>query len=484
VPPSETRAVPLLRRLPLVGLLAGIALAELLLNRVFARLMRYEPLQPRSAAVRLLDGTARFSYELLSVLGTVLLAAALLRIALSPLYRFGARVAFPLVGVVAVALATLSVLVVLPPALLFHLHLSFFFLCLLVLLAVGFSPVEARVKVATVLLVVAYLLRLLPSAIERFVVVPSVLGHSDVEQAMLILASVAALLLVPPRSRSHWAAPVSWVLICGAALLMRLDWETARRVAAHAFALDLPLSPWGQATHLLALGFVSNAVLRLVERPGTDRLRGYGLALIALGGLQTYPPYLSLAVLGLLCLADSSLRPDGRALPREAFEPIVRAGAAAVSSAQVSVTGRAGWETVRFHSPATAPVRVEVQLQRRAGVVRAVDVMVGPPDAAPRDPALTVERKEARGLGPRAAGATVLTDDPTFDRAFVVRDRRSLGARLLDEATRARMLEHVAGWLAVWPEGALRYRATGLGGDTQALAALLTFLVELAARAA
>ena len=124
-------------------------------------------------------------------------------------------------------------------------------------------------------------------------------------------------------------------------------------------------------------------------------------------------------------------------MTREAFENILRRGAAAVGAPQVILSGAAGYETVRLHSPPTAGMPVALSLSRHGGLISGVDVVVG--ESLPRDPPFTLERRDAGRLGPRADGPAIDTGDADFDHAFATRDRRGLNAALLDDATRARL---------------------------------------------
>src|SRR6185503_19406248 len=94
-------------------------------------------------------------------------------------------------------------------------------------------------------------------------------------------------------------------------------------------------------------------------------------------------------------------------------------------------------------------------LRRRAGTIDDLEVTLG--EVTPRDPLLTIERCGAGKLGPRGEGDLVEIGDPTFDRQLQVRDRRDVGDRLLDDATRAQLLALCHGWLGLWPKVAVRY---------------------------
>ncbi len=472
-------------RLPLISILAAVAFVELLLNRLFVRLLHLEPMALSSRALRVLDSASLFIFELVSVLSVLILLAALVRIsAYGRHYRAGARLAFPLIGGVTVALTVLGIVVRLPPPLVFHLHLSFLFLALLVVLTIASSPADWRQKLGALFVLAAFALRLAPAMAQRYSTLPHSTDPATLEllNACFFAAVAAASLCMLPRGGSRLASLVTSLAVCGAALLMRRDWDYADRVATYGFDIELPVTLWGQALVLLALGFALNTMVRLLSTPGAMRLRGWGLVLMGLGGLQLSLPYqVALAALGLLCLAEAAVRPDARALSREAFELVVRNAAAAVGAPRVVLTGSEGSEVVRLHAAAREdrPFALAVALRRRAGGIDDLEVIVG--EVPPREPPFTVERRGAGRLGPRGEGDVVEVGDPAFDAAFVLRDRRDIGARLLDDATRARLQELAHGWLGVWPHAGVRYHARELTAET--LPQLLALLADLARRA-
>jgi hypothetical protein len=431
-------------RLSLVALLTAVTFVELVLNRIVARLIHLEFLQPRSALTHVVDDVGLFAFELASVLAVLVLGAALIRVVLyGGEFRAGARLSFPLVGAVFLALAAIGVVLKLPHAMQFHLQLSFIFLALLMTLATVASHAQPAIKLGAVLLMAAVAMRIGPQLAARLGVLPSLTAAQTeaMSDAMLASTGAAALCFLPRRpGGAKLASLVTWPLVCVVAIIIRRDWETAARVAAYGWGIELPIATWGQ---LLCLAV--------------------------------------LAATTLLCIAESAVRVEGRPLERAAFEQIVKAGAAAVGSPSVTMTGAAGYEIARLHSPpGGAPV--SVTLQRRAGVVSDVEVTVG--ETPPRDPPFTVARRSAGGLGPSGAGARVETEDVVFDRVFEVHDLRGAGAPLLDDATRARMAELVSGWLGVWPQRGLRYRAAELPAGDQSLPSLIAFLRELQARTA
>jgi hypothetical protein len=466
---------------PVVAILAAFAFLDLVCNRVVGKLLHFDFLQPRSPLTRAIDLTGLFAYELTAVLAVLTLLAGLARIVVAGAeFRIGARVSFPLVGAVFIALASLGVLGLrLPGALVFHLHLSFLFLSLLLMLAVLASHADAGVKLGATLLVLAIALRVVPQAALRMRAIGPLLPvHVEaIADGMLATIGVAGLCLLPRRGSALLAHVITWPVVAAAVLLIWRDWDTAARVAAYGFGIELPLTTWGQVLVIGALASGLFATVRLLSVPGVHRLRGWGFALLMLSGLELAAPHqLALAALGLLCIAESAVRLDGASLSREQFEQLVRRAAASLGAREVTLVGEHGWEVARVTA---GEARTHVRIDRRAGAIVNVEATVG--EAVPRDPPFVVERRGAGARGPHSSGARVATEDTAFDREFDVYDARGAGAALLDDATRARMLALVHGWLGVWPQRGVRYRATAVS-DENDFVALLTLLRELADR--
>lgn len=477
-------AVSLARRAPLVAVLAAVGFVELVFNRILSRLIHVEFLQPRSSLTRVVDGIGLFTFHLVGVLAVLTLLAGLVRVATGPEFRPGARASLPLIGSVFTALAGLGTLFRLTPSLSFHLQLSFFFLGLLLVLATLASHATKKIKVGTLLLFAVAAARLLPQALSKLAHAPTLTALGIELFNNVTMAGIAAgtLLFVPRRARSYLSPALTFVVVVAAALFIRKDWETAARVAAYGFGVDLSLTPWGQLLCLAALAGATFATLTLLRSQGTARLRGYGLLLLAAGGLHMELPYeLVLVALGFFCLAASAVRTDGQPISREAFDGVVKHAAAALGAPKVTVTGEPGFEVARVHAPAGG-TSVEVVVARRSEVISDVEISVG--DTPPREPSFAIERHEARGLGPHPAGARVQTEDPEFDATFAVHDKRGAGAAVLDEDMRRRMLALVRGWLGVWPQRGVRYRATELAAGDDALPELIALVRELAQRTA
>src|ERR1700753_4047228 len=106
VPASDSRAATW-ARFPLVALLAVVAGAELLVNRVAGHLVEIDPLMTRTLGRRIFVDARIFIYELTAILSVMILGSALARITASKLYRVGARVSFTMIGFVCVILTSL-----------------------------------------------------------------------------------------------------------------------------------------------------------------------------------------------------------------------------------------------------------------------------------------------------------------------------------------------------------------------------------------
>jgi hypothetical protein len=474
--------------LPLVALLAAVALLELLVHRIGGSLVHLDRLMPRTASWRLFEDAQLFLFELTAVLAALMLGSGLTRVALhGRRYRVGARVSFSLVGLVCVALAALSAAVNLNRDLFFHFQLSFTFLALLIVMSIVGARAPARLKVGAVILFLPLGLHFAAALIARLTpageTTPAPVDLDAIAQATLAAAAVVSVPCFAARHRARLGTVVAALFVVGGAVLVRLDWADAATIAGAGFGIALPVSPWAQIVYLLALGGFAFTVTTLLASSGEESLRGWGLLLFALTGLDQEQPFqLALGAVGLLCLAESVMRAASDPLPREAFENLVRRGAAAVGAPQVILTGPVGYETVRLHSPPTAGFSVALSLARQGGLVKTLDVTVG--EAVPRDPPFTVERRGSPRFGPRADGPAIDTGDRQFDSCFVTRDRRGLNAQLLDESTRARMQELVSGWIGVWPQRGVQYRSDRLATVEDALPLLIELLRDLAARAA
>jgi len=350
------------------------------------------------------------------------------------------------------------------------------------------SRAPGRVRLGAVILFLPVALHFAARLTRRLSPVPELtstpLELEAIAQATLAAAAVVAVPCFASRKQgARFAIGLAAAFVGASAVLVRLDWESAARVAAYGFGVALPMAPWALCVYLLALGGFVFTVATLLSSTGEERLRGWGLLIFGIAGLDQQAAFqITLAAIGMLCVAESVVRAGAAAtMTREAFENVVRRGAAAVGAPQVTLTGTAGYETVRLHAPPTAGLPVTLTMARHAGLIASVDVLIG--ESIRRDPPFTLERRGAARLGPRADGPAIDTGDARFDAKFATRDRRGLNAQLLDEPTRARLDELCTGWLGVWPQRGLHYRAQSIAGGEDALPMLIELLRDLATRA-
>jgi hypothetical protein len=436
----------------LISLLAIFFVAELLFHRLLGRGSD----QPGELL-------GRFTYELVSTFSILLFALALWRVSRAPRYRVVTRLALCLVGGVALLLATLGLWVPLPSNLAFHLRLSLTFFALLTVLSTLGTDARPRIKLGGALLFLPIALRFLAITWRQLAAFgpldPTTSELQTLSETTLVAtALLAPLLFRPDGRRAAGIALLPALLTFGAALgLMFGDRDVASSLCRMLFGLELPLQPIFGALYALALGAVIYAISALLLAGGRDRLRGQGLLLLSLCGLRLDLPYqVMVASLGFLCLLDACLRPHQQALSRPQFETLIKAAAALLGMAQVTITGKEGFEVARLQSHKTSDSPVEVVFERRSHAPKIMEVLVG--EAPPRDPPFSLTSVDDLTGGASAYGPRIETGDPLFDARFRLHDRRGVGSALLDEPTRVELRSYIKGWLGVWPQRGLRYR--------------------------
>lgn len=484
-PPSPAAELPR-SRLNLVALLAALVTLDLTVGRMFLKLLPAEADLPNPALVRIVQTGHRFAGQLAAVLGWMVLVAALFVLGRRRYYRASTRLSLLFVGSVLAALVGIGLFSKIPGVLLLHLYLSFFFVGASVLLAILVSGAALHIRIGLVLLLVPAGVRYVVSINDRFATFLGWARRADllpyVDGGLVVATALALLLLRPRRSHQAFALGLSLVVTAAAALLVRTHWDLAQRIAQYGFGLELPLQPWSAIAYCVAFGALLFVVTTHLQGDERDQLRAYGLLLLITNGLQLHwPSQLAIAAVGLLCLLESVTRPVSDPYRKDEIEELLRRAAVAAGASTVNLTGEGGGEAARLvGSLDGAPI--EVVVQWRLGALASVDVTIA--SAPPRDPPFSLEYVEAPHLGPRADGPRLLLDDAELDAAFRVYDRRSVAAQLLDEQTRLGLLSTCRGWLAVWPQRGLRYRAKELARHPAALAETIGLLGLLWRRAA
>jgi hypothetical protein len=470
----------------LVALLAAAVAFELGLHRLLQPILHAELLTPAGRLRDLADAASTLSHYFAATLGAFVAAIAIggWVAGLFPVPR-GARTAVGAVSVAFIPLVLLGVLRPLGDLLSVYLQASATCLVALIMLAGFVTGRSARAKLG--LFVVA-----LPVGIHLFwhlvarVGTPAMLEHARFALWLCEVATVAAAAAVLPsfwpRGTSPWlpATAGALVAVAGAALCLG-DWSTAARLAA-AFGLELPMAVAGRILYCVAAGLFAATVAALVSRPGPARLRGYGLALVGLAGIQLeQPEHLTALVVGYLCMVRSllPLATESAAGWRARVQKV----AALLGATQVDLAGPEGFETARVRL-ARGDLPLEVALGRESGELAFAEVVVGTAPSLEAPP-VALSRRGTPRLG-RTRGDEVATGDVAFDEAFRIWDARQLTDRdrVLDDDLRPRLLEALHGWLAIWPGRGVRYRTREVGplADGDRLEPLIAVLSEVRSR--
>ncbi len=481
------KSPPAASRISLVGILAGALFFELWLNRTFARLLRLDPANQFARTLRRFDILAVFLFEFVSVLGAILLAWALIRIVRSPRHSGPSRVSFGLVGGLAAALIAAGIAVHLPPRFIAYLYMVTLFLLLRIVIAALTLPASRRLRAGIVLLVVPIALMLTANLLQRYsapgVLDPRASVLAELAGAALVLAGMASPWLLGPAGPAGPLA-VSLALTIGAAgmVLGKLDWDAAARLAGIGLGVAIPIGPVGLVFYVLGASAYAFTIGALVVRTGPDRLRGIGLFLIGVVGLQLELPYqIAASTIGLLCLLEVASLPAEGAITREELDTILRRWAGLVGAGQVTVVGSPGRERARFGFATATGLPATFLLDRRGGAVARVDLSVG--EIPPRAPPVSLTARGARSLGPSAPGPVVATGDAAFDARYLRHDPRGAGTAILDADTRARILQLPDGWIGVWPQRGARFVGHAVPEGDDGLPALTQLLCDMRDRA-
>ncbi len=481
---EETRTTGGARRQPSLVAAMCIALAaDLVIRRVLAPVAHIDWGARPGRLLDTLDFGAELTWYAATIFVCLVAVLGLVRtVALPSEIPRGARAALGTMAVAFMPLLLLSAWRELPSLFPVYLQVCSACVAVLVMFAGLFVGRGARPKLGLVALTaptVAYALWVfgshLPDGPSGWARVTLWIG-----EAGYVTAAVVALLCFFPQTVRP-RVPIAVALVSGAVAAALVAQPQLAGRLVDGFSLSLPATVAGKvAMAVAAVGYLLT-VAALLDRPGTSRLRGFGLAAVALAGFQHEQSLqIGAAVVGYLCIVESLTR-DVRALPTaEVWRALVRRVAAAVGAREVEVVGADGYETARVRLVREADA-VEVALGRRGGEVFHAEVIVG---LAPSEeaPPVALARRGAPRLG-RIRGEEVATGDLAFDEAFRTFDARKLTARdrVLDDDLRPRLLASVDGWLAVWPGAGVRYRTRNIEvvhtGDQ--LTGLIDLLVEL-----
>jgi hypothetical protein len=470
----------------LTASLVAFAFLELVLNRLANRLfMPHSALvgaEGGSAAARAVAASGPLLFHLTSVLGLIILLAALVGLLRrGELFPRPMRISVTVIGISFWMLAANAVVLgALSLRLALYLEASFGFLSLLLAAALLGAPLRGRVKLGVLLFV-------LPGALNVGAHVGDRMGWfatstagalARLGEVLLLAACVAAPALLPPRparERPWRAALVTSAFLTGAlvvALVVRFDLLQATLL--YGLRLDVPRvgSPLG-VVYVTAFAAWTYATVQLLLDKGGMRLAGYGLLLLAIAGYQPSTPIeVELALLGLLALSVGELRaaPYGESGRPRVDNAAWRAfiGRLATSAGDGTSPDDARSEAVFVEEGELEVTRIRahrrglpvaMRLLRRRGALVELEATVG---ETPRvGPDASIERHRSwlsRRPDQRVPLARTKTGDVAFDGKLSVHGQ----APLADAGLRGRVGRAAAsGVVSLWRGAAARYQVTG-----------------------
>ena len=308
------------------------------------------------------------------------------------------------------------------------------------------------------------------------------------------------------------------------AVFARVTYLSTAKVATLAIGVEMQTM---QADPKLALYLLAIATLAWTltscALAGSEARRtiGAGIAFVVLGGYGfKWAHHYLLPLLGLALIADAARRVREEELadmPLTSETPPIAdtawsryIGAVAAGLREklgdvhtLTTRGDAGMtSSVIVGDKAGLPVRTRIE--RIDGSVLALDVVVGREIDESQIATLTIWAIPERRLGgnPEAPPSTPAfrSADPQFDERFKIRGSQAVFEAVFDEGLRARAIATLDGWVAVWGSEGLRYRvypgrgapldhpmplsdlALGRVPSADRLVAVIELLVEMAER--
>jgi hypothetical protein len=470
------------QRFSLAGLVFSLTVLELFLNRCGGRLIRINSLAIGSL-YRVLDTLGLYAYELTSVVTVAVLAVLIVAWVKKRDERMSFRLSLALLGFLCLVILGLQLLHVRLAQL--HVLLAALSLCTILLLRIFASPASGQLKLASALVWLPLALHVIADFCVSDRVSSSRTGF--VIELYAQMAWVVAWLASPalwvwgqvPRSVSRYivatmlAAAVAFVLFMDTdGQLIAWGWALNRPSATDMFTSVANLFSSDSLLRIampLAVGMGTFTIAMLIQSAGKAALLGFAIGAYYLVGLQAELPFqAALAVICFFGILRTTI--DGSTKSRQTFIDELKAMAAKIGVPTVTVLDHRGTTTGRFY---LADGINTVLAELTGGKIAKLEITLG--EVSTRPPALSLERRSAAKLGPRADGVAIEVGDPAFDHTFRLHDHRGFGAKLIGAAEQAQLHELMRGWLGIWP-GSIIYRSEELPQDPARLIEMMSHL--------
>ncbi len=492
-------------QLDLVALLLFLVVLELVLNRLAVPVLRPSGQKAPPDWHRNLDLVGLFCFHLATALALGVAAFKVWTRTVAPGFVRPLKPLVALTGIVFLAMSTWVVFASSSPALAFRLEACFVAMLAALTVTLVASRADLRTTLGVVLLLLPFTLHFYGTfrlhVLAGIDDSPELFGRlQDIGQHSVALAAIGAPVLLGPRPLMRAIARPGPMVISAfvasiGAVILRKHYEVGMELAERGLGMDIgPGAP--PETMALYVSAAAAAVWTvascITSESSARRSIGLGLALVIAGGYGfAWPLQYLCGAVGLFTIAGGALRVRDEenlaAVPPARFStpPIAdRVWEAYVKNLVTALaarleTQRAGdrEETTLAGTRAGLPfvLRLTRGIGRTVGagavgaglesvelVFNRTDAEAGAPTEAPGWTMLArAENVLAAGSHPpppTVAGPRAQTGDPVFDGRFRLQDAAGLTARLLDDGLRARAAATLDGWVAIWPERALKYR--------------------------